>query len=110
APEPLRPLRQYSNYLNPRLGLGSADTWSLGATVVRNILLNWLVLLPGIAAVLMIPRLLLLLVDFGFWQSVQGAGQPGLSSTCLTLIASASILGIFAVVYAALSVPTIGLQ
>jgi len=109
-PEPVRHLRQYSNYLNPRLGLGSADTWSLGATVVRNILLNWLVLLPCIAAVLMIPRLLLVLVHYGFGQSMQGAGQPGLSSTCLTLIASASILGIFAVVYAALSVPTIGIQ
>jgi hypothetical protein len=108
-PEPVRHLRQYSNYLNPRLGLGSADTWSLGATILRNILLNWLVLLPCIAAVLMVPRLMLLLVHYGF-ASLQGAGQPVLSATCLALIASASFFGILAVVYAALSVPTIGLQ
>jgi hypothetical protein len=58
-PAPLRYLRKFSNYLNPQLGALSADTWTLVATAVRNILLNWLVLLPLLAAVLMLPRLLL---------------------------------------------------
>jgi len=61
-PAPMRYLRKFSNYLNPRLGAFSADTWTLVATVVRNILLNWLVLLPLLAAVLMAPRILLALV------------------------------------------------
>ncbi len=56
--EPISFLREYSNYLNPKLGFTSADTWALIATVVRNILLNWLVLLPLIASVLILPTLL----------------------------------------------------
>lgn len=56
--EPVSFLREYSNYLNPKLGLTSADTWALVATVLRNILLNWLVLLPLIGSVLVLPRLL----------------------------------------------------
>lgn len=55
---PVSFLREYSNYLNPKLGLTSADTWALVATVIRNILLNWLVLLPLIASVLVLPVVL----------------------------------------------------
>ena len=55
--EPIRHLRRYSNYLTPRFGFFSSDTWTLVATVLRNIFLNWLMLIPIIAAVLMIPRL-----------------------------------------------------
>ncbi len=57
-PEPrqIQFLRAYSNYLSPRLGLLSADTWTLAATFLRNMLLNWLVLLPLFITVLMLPR------------------------------------------------------
>jgi hypothetical protein len=56
-PEPtqLQNLRSYSNYLSPSLGLLSADTWTLVATYFRNLILNWLVLIPLIAAALTIP-------------------------------------------------------
>jgi hypothetical protein len=50
-------LRRYSNYLTPRLGVLSADTWTLVAIGVRNILLNWLVLVPIVVAPLLIPLL-----------------------------------------------------
>lgn len=56
-PAPLRHLRAYSNYMTPKLGLLSADTWTLPATYLRNLLLNWLVLIPLLCAVLAIPRL-----------------------------------------------------
>ncbi|MFL6452352.1 MAG: patatin-like phospholipase family protein [Bryobacteraceae bacterium] len=64
-PNPLRYLREYSNYLNPRLGVFSADTWTLLATALQNILLNWLVLIPFFAAALLLPELFrrLLLID-----------------------------------------------
>jgi hypothetical protein len=39
-------LRSYSNYLAPKLGLLSADFWAAVAIVLRNLLLNWLVVLP----------------------------------------------------------------
>jgi Patatin-like phospholipase len=61
-PEPLRRLRTFTNYLNPKIGLLSADTWTLAATLLRNILLNWLVLLPLLASVLAVPRVLYQLV------------------------------------------------
>ncbi|MDQ2658797.1 MAG: patatin-like phospholipase family protein [Verrucomicrobiota bacterium] len=54
--EPIRHLRRYSNYLTPKLGFFSSDTWTLIATVLRNIFLNWLMLIPILAGVLMIPR------------------------------------------------------
>lgn len=45
-PEPIRHLRAYCSHLAPQQGLLSADLWVLGATYLRNFLLNLLVLLP----------------------------------------------------------------
>lgn len=58
-PEPvqIQNLRSYSNYLSPRVGLMSADTWVLVATYLRNLILTWLVFIPLIAAALTIPWL-----------------------------------------------------
>lgn len=61
-PETIRHLRNYSNYLSPRLGMLSADTWTLVALVVRNLILNWLVLIPLLLAVLAVPRLLMAII------------------------------------------------
>jgi hypothetical protein len=55
--EPVSHLRQYSNYLTPKLGLLSADTWTAAAIVLRNLLLNLLVLVPVLAAFLALPLL-----------------------------------------------------
>src|SRR5262245_37096650 len=54
----IRFLREFSNYLTPKLGMFSGDTWALIAIYVRNALLNQLVLLLALAGVLLIPRLL----------------------------------------------------
>jgi hypothetical protein len=62
-PAPLQHLRDYADYLSPRLGLLSADTWTLAAIYIRNLLLNWLVLLPLLTAVLMAPRIYAVAVD-----------------------------------------------
>lgn len=56
-PAPLTWLREYSNYLTPTLGLFSADSWTMIGTLLRNLLLNWLVLLPLLISVGMLPRL-----------------------------------------------------
>ncbi len=37
----------------------STDVWTLIATVLRNILLNWMVLIPVLMCALMMPRLYL---------------------------------------------------
>jgi Patatin-like phospholipase len=51
-------LREYSSYLTPKVGLLSADTWAAVAIVFRNILLNWLILLPAIALPVVAIKLL----------------------------------------------------
>ena len=56
-PQPLRHLRDYSNYLSPKLGFLSADTWTMAALYVRNLMLNLLVLVPVLAGVLAVPRI-----------------------------------------------------
>jgi hypothetical protein len=55
-PEPLQHLREYSSFVTPRTGLLSADTWTFVIIYIRNLLLNWVVLIPLLASVLMIPR------------------------------------------------------
>ncbi|HEY0170273.1 MAG TPA: patatin-like phospholipase family protein, partial [Pyrinomonadaceae bacterium] len=55
-PEPLRHLRDYSNFITPKTGLLSADAWTFVTIYVRNLLLNWVVLVPLLASLLMIPR------------------------------------------------------
>ena len=57
-PVPLAQLRDYTRLSARRTGLFSADLWTLASTYLRNLLLNWLVLLPLIAAVICIPRIL----------------------------------------------------
>ncbi|HET6974720.1 MAG TPA: patatin-like phospholipase family protein [Pyrinomonadaceae bacterium] len=56
-PQPIEHLRIYSNYLSPQPGLLSADTWTLIASVLRNLLLNWIIFLPVLFALLLLPRL-----------------------------------------------------
>jgi hypothetical protein len=62
-PAPVRHLRDYSNYLSPRLGITSGDTWTMVALYIRNVLLNLLVLIPILAALLAVPRLFSVLLN-----------------------------------------------
>lgn len=50
SPEPgqIEHLRRYRNYLSPNWKLLSVDTWTLIATYLRNLFLNWLVLIPAL--------------------------------------------------------------
>ena len=58
-PETLTRLRRLIKFLDPRTGALSTDVWTLGGTMFRNLLVNWMVLLPLIAAAAMVPRLYL---------------------------------------------------
>ncbi len=55
ADDPISFLRKYSNYLAPRPSLLSPDVWVIAAIWVRNIFLNWCVLIPFLAALLLLP-------------------------------------------------------
>jgi hypothetical protein len=45
-PPAIGDLRRDSNYLTPKVGLVSADTWAAVAMVLRNLVLNWVLLIP----------------------------------------------------------------
>jgi patatin-like phospholipase len=62
-PQPVRHLREFSNYLAPRMGLTSVDFWTLITTFIRNMFLNWLVLISWLAAAMMVPRLYLAAIN-----------------------------------------------
>jgi hypothetical protein len=95
---PIRFLRDFSNYLTPRLGLLSADLWVLAVVWFRNTVLNLTVLLPAIIAVLLAPRLAQLWMHY---IQVTGTSQPGLPPTFLsylylpTFLAFAGCAGFF---------------
>ncbi len=71
--QPVNWLRRYSNYLSPKLGALSVDSWTLLGTYLRNLTLNWLVLVPLLAAALLVPRLMVSLVR---WSPAE-LGLPG---------------------------------
>jgi Patatin-like phospholipase len=61
-------LRQNSNFLTPRLGLVSADTWTLAALCGRNLLLNWTIFGPLLLALVMVPQMASLFLGWAsFW-------------------------------------------
>jgi hypothetical protein len=89
--EPIRYLRNYTNYLTPRTGSLSADTWAIVATYLRNTLLNWLVLLPLLMFLVLIPRCVVALVR---------PTETGPSPTRMALLgALAALLAIVTVAY-----------
>jgi hypothetical protein len=68
---PVERVRRTCRYLAPRGGVVSADVWTLVTTMSRNLVLNWLVILPLLAAALMIPR-----IYYGGVQAVEQGFVP----------------------------------
>lgn len=56
--KPIRALRDFTNYLAPHLGVFSGDSWTLVATYLRNLVLNWAMLVPMIMAMAALPWVL----------------------------------------------------
>jgi hypothetical protein len=65
-PREIRFLRAHSNYLTPRLGLFSGDTWAAVGTSLRNLLLTFTILSLSLFAPLYLPWLVATL----FWRLV----------------------------------------
>ncbi len=57
VPPELRTLRRYTNYLAPSPGISSPDTWAGILLWVRNVLVNWLIFVPALFAVALLPGL-----------------------------------------------------
>src|SRR5215467_1929149 len=108
APDPIQHLREYNNYLSPKVGLFSADTWTLVATVTRNMVLNWLVLVPLLMLVLLAPRFILSVTEFALQQGAFYCGTSVDRGTCLGLSLLAGALFAIAVVNTLRYLPSVG--
>jgi hypothetical protein len=57
-PDPIYHLRTYSNYLTPKLGLFSGDSWTVALIYIRNFLINAITILPILFLLSSLPLLL----------------------------------------------------
>jgi|GEM_PF-389856 len=86
--KPIRHLREYSSYLAPNASAFSVDLWTLVATYFRNLLLNWTMLIPALAAMLALPRVMEALIN----------GRAGLDpmrwAWIAGIVGSAAVIGV----------------
>ncbi len=59
--DPIHHLRLFANYLTPRKGMLSADTWRAVSVITRNLTLTWLILLPLLITLMLLGQAYLLL-------------------------------------------------
>jgi len=108
-PRPIHHLREFSNYLAPRTGLTSVDFWTLITTFIRNMFLNWLVLISWLAAAMMIPRVYLFTImlepDWSRWTGV--VGRRWNISLAMLLVVGVALIAV-AMAYAIMDVPSTG--
>ena len=91
-PREIRFLRAYSNYLTPKLGLFSGDTWAAVGNSLRNLILNFTILSLSLLAPLYLPWLGAAI----FWALVPDAGRVrrpliGAAAALFVLTVAASI-------------------
>jgi Patatin-like phospholipase len=85
---PLAHLRRYSNFLTPHTGLLSSDTLTAIVLYIRNLLLNWLVIVPLVLAAIVFMKL----VAIGTWtmnpELVGGLAVGAMTATGWSLLDS----------------------
>ena len=86
----MRFLRGFSNYLTPRLGLFSGDTWAAVGVSLRNLILNFTILSLSLAVPLFLPWLVALL----FWTVVAWHVSWGILSCAIVVVVAAVLLGL----------------
>ncbi|MDQ1080542.1 patatin-like phospholipase family protein [Pseudoroseomonas cervicalis] len=100
---PLRELRRWTNFLTPSTGLASTDTMAGLALWLRNLLLIWLILLPALLVLALLPEL----VARSLW-AIRNYCPPHLA-WFLILVASAALL-VRAVRQSCVALPSYSLQ
>jgi hypothetical protein len=85
---PIRFLREFSNYLTPRLGSFSFDTWTMAAVYTRNLVLNQAIIIAVLGTLLLVPRLLLFPMKIAMpdqWMAWVAAIALFLAVLCMSL-------------------------
>ncbi len=102
-PPELQYLRQFSNFMSPKVGIMSADTWTLVAIYLRNLFLNQTIFIPLISAVLLLPKLF-----FALTKAVDIIAEPfaNLDILSIILLAVGVLSGSFAVGYILYQLPS----
>lgn len=96
-PVEIENLRRYSNFLTPKLGVLSADSWAAIALYFRNLFLNWLILLPAICLPLLLLKLFAALAAY-FARDFETVPPAG--GTPLVLPVAAAVLAVAFMIYA----------
>ena len=106
-PEPLARLRRSTSASSIRTSAcDSIDVWTLGTIILRNLLLNWVVLVPMLAAAALLPRSLSRRPRTAVAAGARVAGAP----RCWYLhdwLVALPLFGI-AALFAALELPSLG--
>ena len=89
--QPIRHLREYTSYLTPHYGF-TLDTLTLAAIVLRNMILNWLTLVPVVICLLCLPQFLWI-VSYSWPLAHPGGGEwyRHVMWTSLFFVAAASV-------------------
>lgn len=85
-------LRRFSNYLTPKLGIFNADALTAGAIYIRNLLLNFTILIPALMAILVAPRLGKWLTNFA-WPEDAFSSAYGFGLGLIAMLSYAVAIG-----------------
>jgi predicted acylesterase/phospholipase RssA len=89
-PREVRFLRGFSNYLTPKLGLFSGDSWAAVGVSLRNLILNFTILSLSLAVPLFLPWVVALL----FWMIASWHVGSGLVSCAIVAVTAAVLLAL----------------
>ncbi len=96
----VRYLRKYGSYMMSELSPFSIDTWTVFATYLRNIILNWALFIPLLLASVALPN-----VIFDDWLKPLIESKPAGSLTFDTCVAGVVLCTLTASVYGMFALP-----
>ena len=96
SPKQVENLREFTNYLTPRAGLMSADTWVGVATIARNLALNWSLFLPLFLLTVAVPKFVAALFEGLAQRPELQPGAPDYVNSVKWMLIGAGILYGFA--------------
>lgn len=108
AASPVERVRRTCRYLAPQGGVVSADVWALVTTMGRNLLLNWLVILPLIAVALLVPHVYYAIVHAVEQETVRTTGCLAINEPSIWFLAVAIAGAAMATTYGAVNFAGIG--